>query len=288
MIVKKFLLLGYSDSAILFRTIPGNTMRKDPQARILRKHNWGNYFLLTLESPDISAEAQPGQFLMVRVSDSSFPLLRRPFSIHAAHQNRLEIFFQTIGVGTTQLSRKNEGDLLDILGPLGRGFSLDLEDSSTEVALVGGGRGIAPLYFLADVLRKRGTGARVYYGGKTAQDLPLRDKFHNLGFPLRCATEDGSWGDKGLITDCLIQDLNTNPPGRIFACGPEGMLQRLAQISKEQALPAQLSLEAIMGCGFGACWGCVLRLKKDHEAGWHKICEEGPVFPAEVIVWGKE
>ncbi len=263
-------------------------MRKDPQARILHKQNWGDYFILALESPRITSEAHPGQFLMVRVGETSFPLLRRPFSIHAVQDNALEIFFQTTGLGTRQLSLKQEGDRLDILGPLGRGFNLDIEGSTPKAALVGGGRGIAPLYFLSESLRLQGVSATIYYGGRTVEDLPLRKKFLAAGYPLHCSTEDGSYGFKGLITDHLIQDLKQNPADRIYACGPDGMLKRLAEISQEYSIPAELSLEAIMGCGFGACWGCVHRLKKDQEIGWQKICEDGPVFPAEMIIWEKE
>jgi dihydroorotate dehydrogenase electron transfer subunit len=272
----------------LFRTKFSKAMRKDPQARILRKQSWGDYFLLALEAPEIAAEAAPGQFLMVRVNDTSLPLLRRPFSIHSAQERSLEIFFQKAGVGTARLSQKEEGDRLDILGPLGRGFSLDLAAGGDTAALVGGGRGIAPLYFMAEALNRKGKKARIYYGGATEADLPLRERFETLGFPLSCSTEDGSFGFEGLITDCLLQDLPSQPFGRIFACGPDGMLERLAGISREFDLPAELSLEAVMGCGFGACWGCVRRLKKGPEAGWHKICEEGPVFPADMIVWGNE
>ncbi len=285
---QKFLLLGFPDSAILFRTIFGKTMRKNPQARILRKQNWGDYFLLALESPGIAAEAQPGQFLMVRVGDTSSPLLRRPLSIHAVQDNTLEIFFQTSGSGTTLLSRKQEGDRIDILGPLGRGFNLDFDGSTPKAALVGGGRGIAPLYFLSQRFRQQGISATIYYGGKSVEDLPLREKFRATGYALHCSTEDGSHGFKGLITDSLLQDLSQDRADRIYACGPEGMLKRLSEISQEYAIPAELSLEAIMGCGFGACWGCVHRLKKDQEIGWQKICEDGPVFPAEMIIWEKE
>lgn len=281
------MLRRFPDSGILFRTHFSKTMRKDSQARILRKQNWGEYHLLVLESPQIAAEAEPGQFLMVRINSTSLPLLRRPFSIHAVQKTSLEFFFQATGEGTRQLSQKEPGDRLDILGPLGHGFSLDLEPRSTS-ALVGGGRGIAPMYFLADTLQKMGITTLVYYGGATKADLPLRERFETQGFPLRCSTEDGSFGFKGLITDCLTQDLKTQAIDRIFACGPEGMLERLAEISQEFDRPTELSLEAVMGCGFGACWGCVHRLHKDRESGWYKICEEGPVFPAEMIVWGKD
>jgi dihydroorotate dehydrogenase electron transfer subunit len=282
------LLPGCLDFAILIRTNSGNIMRKDPQARILRKQNWDDYFLLTLESPKIAALAQPGQFLMVRCSDSSYPLLRRPFSIHYAEKDNLEIFFQVAGAGTTLLSQKRQDEKVDILGPLGNGFSVSPSSRPTSAALIGGGRGIAPLFFLAKALQREGIDPRVYYGGKTEKDLPLRERFQSRGFPLRCATEDGSYGCSGLITDCLTQELETQPVDRIFACGPDGMLERLAQISRELTIPAELSLEAIMGCGFGACWGCVQRIKKEGETGWHKICEDGPVFPAEAIVWGKD
>lgn len=261
-------------------------MIKDSRASIRRKESWGEYFLLSLESPLIARDAQPGQFLMVRIGTDTHPLLRRPFSIFAAEGKTVEIFFQRVGLGTRLLSEKKGGDLIDIIGPLGKGFTVNEGNRGKHTALIGGGRGIAPLYFLSQKLPAQIGKVRVFYGGKSLQDLPLKDMFETNGLSLSCSTEDGSYGAKGLITEIfeaeLKNGLNVN---RIYACGPELMLKKIAAIAEDLKIPAEFSLESVMGCGFGACWGCVKKLKRNRETGWYKICEEGPVLKAEDIIW---
>jgi dihydroorotate dehydrogenase electron transfer subunit len=222
---------------------------------------------------------------MVKIDSSPYPLLRRPFSIHSANETSVEIFFQKTGIGTDILSQKKEGDSLDIIGPLGNGFDLNRDLSKQKTALIGGGRGIAPLFFLAQNLRLQDAETTVLYGGKTREDLPLIEKFESEGFRLLYSTDDGSFGFEGMVTELFLEKLNTMKIDLIFACGPEAMLERIAHISREQKIPSQLSLEAIMGCGFGACWGCVHKIRRDSEEEWQKICEEGPVFKAEEIIW---
>ena len=223
---------------------------------------------------------------MVRVSNNTRPLLRRPFSIFSTEGRIVEIFFQKVGLGTELLSEKQEGETIDILGPLGIGFTIKEEDQVSPFALIGGGRGIAPIYFLSQKFQTQDCKIRVFYGGKSLQDLPLKDRFEKNGSSLSCATEDGSFGTKGLITEVFEAELkNGFTASRIFACGPELMLKKIAAIAADSNIPAQVSLESMMGCGFGACWGCVKKIKKDQETGWHKICEDGPVFMAENIIW---
>jgi dihydroorotate dehydrogenase electron transfer subunit len=261
-------------------------MKKDSRARITRKESWGEYVLLSLESPAIAREAQPGQFLMVRVSTDTHPLLRRPFSIFFAEGNNVEIFFQKVGLGTRLLSKKQEGDTLDIIGALGKGFTMKMEHQDNHTALIGGGRGIAPIYFLSQKLESRKGMARVFYGGKSLQDLPIKEKFDKTRTSLSCATEDGSFGLRGLITEVFEAELKGGfRVSRIYACGPELMLKKIAEIAAGSNIPAELSLESVMGCGFGACWGCVKKIERNQKTGWHKICEEGPVLKAEDIIW---
>jgi dihydroorotate dehydrogenase electron transfer subunit len=260
-------------------------MIKDPAARLIQTQGWDTYRLFTLESPDIAGAAAPGQFIMVRVSSGTQPLLRRPFSIHAVTGDQIHIFFQVVGAGTRLLAETVPEQALDILGPLGRGFDFKDVPPGGKAVLVGGGRGIAPLYFLAERLRALGTDIRILYGGRSLQDLPLRERFQAADLPLVCSTDDGSHGYKGLVTECLRLELNQDSPDRMFACGPDAMLETVAAMSQEFAIPAQLSLEAVMGCGFGACWGCVHRIRREGSVSWHKVCEDGPVFPAESVVW---
>lgn len=263
-------------------------MLKDPLARIVGKKNWGNYFLLTLESPSISAQAQPGQFIMVRVNVHPSPLLRRPFSIHSKSERTIEIFFQIAGLGTELLSQHNPEDTLDILGPLGKGFDAGESLREKDVAVVGGGRGIAPLYFLSQELDSLGASIRVFYGGKSQADLPLKEKFEEMDIELRCSTDDGSFGFEGFVSDLLKAELEKFKPLHIFACGPEEMMKKISDMAQEKNIPAAFSLESIMGCGFGACWGCVRRIKRDDKEEWVKICEEGPVFSGLDIIWEEE
>jgi dihydroorotate dehydrogenase electron transfer subunit len=261
-------------------------MKKDSRAQITRKESWGEYFLLSMESPAIARNVRPGQFLMVRVSKNTHPLLRRPFSIFSAEGKTVEIFFQKVGLGTELLSEKQVGDTIDILGPLGTGFTVKPENHDKQFALIGGGRGIAPIYFLSQKLKATSSKPRIFYGGKSLQDLPIKERFETTGFSLCCTTEDGSYGTRGLITDIFEAELNKGLAAtRIYACGPELMLKKIAEIAANANIPAEVSLESMMGCGFGVCWGCVKKIKKNREIGWHKICEEGPVLTAEDIIW---
>lgn len=263
-------------------------MLKDPQARIVGKKSWGDYFLLTLESAKIAAQARPGQFLMVRVNTHHQPLLRRPLSIHSKSENTIEIFFQISGLGTELLSQKELWDSVDILGPLGKGFKAGEELRGKNAAVVGGGRGIAPLYFLTQHLRSVGAAIKIFYGGKTQEDLPLKEKFQQTGFALFCSTDDGSFGFKGFVSDFFHEELEKFTPDRIFSCGPEQMMKKISDTAQKKRIAAEFSLESNMGCGFGVCWGCVRRIRKSNQEEWVKICEEGPVFSSDEIVWEEE
>lgn len=260
-------------------------MLHDPRAPILSKKSWGDFHLFRIESKALTAKAAPGQFLMVRTTGGNDPLLRRPISLHDAGNDWLEIFFRVAGRGTALMAAKKEGETLDILGPLGNGYRLSGRWKGKETWLIGGGRGIAPLYFLGRVLSGKGARVKVFYGGRTLAEIPLREKIESAGFPLVCSTDDGSFGFKGFVTTLLEKELHSATPAGLFVCGPDPMMERAAGLALGRDIPAQLSLEAIMGCGFGACWGCVKRIKKGDEGKWRKICQDGPVFAAEDIVW---
>ncbi|MGB9005456.1 MAG: dihydroorotate dehydrogenase electron transfer subunit [Candidatus Aminicenantales bacterium] len=265
-------------------------MMVDPAARIISKESWGSYFLFIVETPLVARRASPGQFVMVKVSDTTHPLLRRPLSIHNRNGKEIELFFKIAGEGTAILSRKKAGETLDIIGPLGKGFDLALAAENGQVTAkaalaVGGGRGITPLLFLASELAAAGRPVKVLYGGRTVADLPLRDRFKTAGLDPACSTDDGSLGFKGLVTELLAKELKASPAAAIYACGPEPMLRTIAGIAAAARIPAQLSLESQMGCGFGACWGCVKKIRRNGEESWVKVCEDGPVFPAEEVVW---
>jgi len=284
----RLLLILEKNSDIFVLAIESIIMHNELGALIVQKQTWKDYFLFRIRGKHIAQESQPGQFIMLRPTKSLHPLLRRPFSIHSVLNDCLEIFFLKSGIGTTLLSQMYEGNSVDILGPLGKGFFLDRELQGKRVALVGGGRGIAPLYFLAQKLLDLGALPHIFYGGKTLSDLPLKQKFAQKNHKISISTDDGSIGFKGLITDLFQLELDNIMPSYIYACGPEAMMEKIARIAEKMAIPAEFSLESIMGCGFGACWGCVRRIKSDTREEWVKICEEGPVFSGHQIIWHDE
>jgi len=259
------------------------TIERD--ARLREVQSWGDYFRFGIDAPTVGRDARPGQFVMVKVSEGTSPLLRRPLGIHDAHPGGLDLFFKVAGKGTEILSRKKPGDRLDLIGPLGRGFTVAAAAGGGTTFLVGGGRGIAPLFYLALELVKSGTRPVVFYGGRSRADIPLRGRFEKAGLECRCSTDDGGFGFAGLVTTLVARELERSEPAFIYACGPDPMMKALAAIAAARRVPAEFSLESVMGCGIGACWGCVHRIRGESGAGWVKICEEGPVFPGERISW---
>ncbi|RKY69023.1 MAG: dihydroorotate dehydrogenase electron transfer subunit [Candidatus Latescibacterota bacterium] len=240
-------------------------------------------FLLDLRLPQAAKIAQPGQFLHLRISPLCDPLLRRPFSIHRTKPEKAEvsILYQVVGRGTELLSQKRPEESLDCLGPLGRGFTIP--KGAGQFILVAGGIGIAPLIFLAEsLLQKKGKGV-VFLIGATSENYVLYKKeLRCWGATVEVATDDGSEGHRGPVTDLLMQRLDRfagNP--QIFACGPEGMLQKVTQIALQRGIPCQLSLEQRMACGLGACLGCVVNTR----SGYRRVCVDGPVFPASEVIF---
>ncbi|MDR1368292.1 MAG: dihydroorotate dehydrogenase electron transfer subunit [Candidatus Accumulibacter sp.] len=235
-------------------------------------------------------KAAPGRFVMLRVNDSTDPLLRRPFAVFdtgaASDGAYFEILYRVIGRGTAMLSEKKKGDILDILGPLGKGFSLD--DSAGEKLLVGGGIGLAPLYALARKLREASSTVRLFAGGRVRGDILCADAFEAIGVECRFTTEDGSIGERALVTQPLVRHLESLDIGAtIYACGPEAMLRAVAKIAACRAIPCQVSLESRMACGIGVCLGCVVpgRRHSVRTPDFRCVCAEGPVFDAREIDW---
>ncbi len=254
---------------------------EDLEVRVEKKVVKNSYIILSLLSDSYFFNAKPGQFLMVK-PPSAETLLRRPFSVFNNEGEIVEILFQICGKGTLSLSKVKEGENLRVLGPLGNGFKFE---SSGYYLLIGGGRGIAPLFFLSKIFLKEKIKFKVLYGGKRFSDLPALDYFKKEKIEPVLTTEDGSAGIKGLVTDPLPDILTSEKVSRIYACGPRGMMKEVFEISKKFSIPAQFSLEERMACGFGACWGCVARIRKNGREEWVKICKEGPVFNGEEIVW---
>ena len=254
------------------------------------------YWRMRLTAPPQFASAAPGQFVMVRVNNAIDPLLRRPFGVFdvgthtpahsgAAAQPYFEMLYRVVGKGTAMLSTLHETDLLDILGPLGRGF--DLGDSDEEKLIVGGGVGLAPLYLLARELVKKSP-VRLFAGGRTRDDILCITEFERLGVECYTATEDGSLGECGLVTEALLRRLDAlQGRASIYACGPHGMLNAVANIAAQRGIPCQVSLEGYMACGVGACLGCVAPGNR-HSAetpDFRCVCTEGPVFESGELKW---
>jgi dihydroorotate dehydrogenase electron transfer subunit len=248
----------------------------------------GAYFLLTFLHPETAREARPGQFVMIKAGRSAEPPLRRPFSILEASPERetFTLFVKAIGPGSCALCALPIGGVAQCLGPLGHPFSPPPDGA--EALLVGGGYGMAPFSFLGTELARGACRARLFYGGRTRADLPLLGRLRAQGLDVVPATEDGSLGTPGRVTVPLEAHLDaTTGPRRLYACGPEAMMQAVARIAAARELEAEVSLDPWMGCGVGTCLGCVVRIQGRDDARWKYrcACTEGPVFDAARVVW---
>lgn len=235
-------------------------------------------FHLRLIAPGIAKRTMPGEFLNIKVNDGCEPLLRRPLSIHRVEGNNVEILYAVVGEATRILSQRKPGEYLSVIGPLGNGFDFKAEKAGV---LVAGGMGVAPLVFLAE--RIAASKPLVLIGAKTKNDILCEKEFKDLGCAVKIATDDGSKGFKGYVSELLGVTLSVigHRPSAIYACGPKPMLKEVSLVSREHDIPAQISLEEHMACGIGACLGCVVNTKK----GFKRVCKEGPVFAGDEIIF---
>lgn len=293
------------------------------------------YRELVLRAPEAAAAARPGQFLHLLCGDppcgdGAYRYLRRPVSLFRADRSAgtVSVLFRVLGEGTRWLAARRAGETVNALGPLGRGFPLDVfgeagvdgaagSGDGPAALVVGGGVGIPPLFFLARELRRRGVPVRAILGARSAADLLAEADFARAGVPVDAATDDGSRGWRGLVTDLLAGALDAHPEAVVFACGPLPMLRAVQGMAAGRAVPAYLSVEERMACGVGACLGCPVRVTGDdpYPAGaepwaapprgaalaaayerlaragrgeaptaFRRACVEGPVFPAWEVV----
>lgn len=237
---------------------------------------------LTLDSPDIASIAKPGQFVMVRTGNTKDPLLRRPFSIsQTSNGKHFQILFKVVGRGTSLLAHCREGEYLSVLGPLGKGFSIDCNSLN---CLVGGGMGIAPLLFLAKMILRKCTKTPplVIVGARNQKELaPLVEDFAELGLSVHPATDDGSLGHHGLVTD-VLKNLDLDSDCSTYVCGPHPMMTAVHLFCKERDFSCQVSMETTMACGMGACLGCIVPVEK---GGYAHACSDGPVFDSKELLW---
>jgi len=246
------------------------------------------YYKIGLTCHEGYSYAQPGQFIMLGLTDRLDPLLRRPFSIHRIiagneHIEGVELLYKVVGVTTKNMAMLKKGDTLSLLGPLGKGFVIS--DDYQRVFIVAGGIGVAPMPFLASFLKEKGavlSESRVFLGGGSKDDLLCTDEFLRLDMAVHITTDDGSSGDQCLVTFPLENKIKDCQPDVIYACGPVGMLTCVIHMAREYSIPCQVSVETIMACGMGACLGCAIG-KKDAPDKYLHACLDGPVFDAKKV-----
>lgn len=239
-------------------------------------------FLMTIASPEIAAAGKPGQFVHIRCGGQN-AYLRRPISIcHIDRQREtFDIGVQIRGKGTEALSRMQEGDPIDLMGPLGNGFSLKREDR--RIAVVGGGIGVFPLLQL---LKDHPAAEKVtLFGFRSRDQVVMEQDFQRESQELCVATDDGSYGVRGFVTSLLEQRLDEKPFDRVFICGPTPMMKRAVAICKARNIPCEVSLEQRMGCGIGACLVCACKVRVDGGWDYAHVCKDGPVFIGESVLF---
>lgn len=258
------------------------------EAEVLATAQMGaGVYLLHLYAPDVAGSAQPGQFVHIRCSETTDPLLRRPLSIHdLGKEGELIFLYQVKGRGTAWLVRQEPGSKIDILGPLGRGFTLPASKINIRIALVAGGLGVVPLLFLARRARARGYEVDFFYGAQNGERLFQAAALRALDINLHIATDDGSAGWPGPVTKLWEQYLQAGNYDRAYACGPRAELKEFARLAGKAAIPAEVSLEERMACGLGACRGCVTALRDTLGNKYYEnVCTGGPVFDAATVDW---
>jgi dihydroorotate dehydrogenase electron transfer subunit len=261
---------------------------------VLGRRRVGAYHALTLVAPRIAEAARPGQFVALLAGEERSFLLRRPFSIHRVDRvggapGTVEVVFDVVGRGTQALAGLRPHSQVDTLGPLGRPFTPPAEP--TRCLLVGGGYGTAALFFLADELRVRRCRVDFLVGAATAERLFDAMEARRLGHTLTVTTDDGTVGQRGIVTDPMPELLGRLQVGQVFACGPMPMLAAVSRVAGQHGVPCQVAVEEQMACGTGICFTCVVPVadprRPDGPARMARSCVEGPVFDGAAIAWGE-
>lgn len=236
-------------------------------------------FALRFHSPSLAAQMLPGQFINIRVSDAVEPLLRRPYSISSVHGDECEIMFSLLGKGTHILATKTPGDHIGVIAPLGNTFGYDREFGTAII--VAGGIGVAPFPHLTRFLQERERPVLTFLGARSAGRVVTRGLAN-----VQVATDDGSEGFHGTVIQALAAHLDAHPVDapRIFACGPNPMLQATQAFAQERGIPCELSLESEMACGIGICQGCPVE-RTEGERKYALVCTDGPCFDSHDIIF---
>ena len=237
---------------------------------------------MTLKAPTIANSARPGQFITIGCGKGAF--LKRPMGLSHADTQSGEIGFiyQSVGLGTNLLKEKRTGEEMEVIGPLGNYFWL--EKNARSLALVGGGTGVGPLILAAKWIAQsfKKIDAYTFIGTRNSQQSCGEEELREYSKELFLATDDGTKGQFGLVTDVFKSFLKERSVNQIITCGPSAMMKRISELAAEYTIPAQASLEEYMACGFGACLGCPCETK---EEGYKMICVDGPIFDTQKIVW---
>ncbi|MEN8154695.1 MAG: dihydroorotate dehydrogenase electron transfer subunit [Acidobacteriota bacterium] len=253
---------------------------REELCRIVKNRNLGGkYFLMEIESAYISRNSKPGNFVMLEVSGSNDPLLKRPFGIFNADSDNFAVYYEVVGKGSELLSKKRSGDSLMVVGPLGNFFP---ETEGKNLLLIAGGRGIVPLNYVLNFFPEK-KNISLLYGARSSNDLNFDEDLKKIGIKdIYFYTDDGSKYKKGFVTEDVKNIILNDNIDLTFSCGPDVMLEALAKKINDLKTENYVSLEAYMGCGFGICHSCVV---EDNIGGYKKVCTDGPVFKMEDIGW---
>jgi len=268
--------------------------KEDLEAKILSNTEVAPcHFLMTLAVSRVFGQARPGQFVMLRPAGRGFPFLGRPLGIYSLAEEgdhvRIEILYRAAGKGTRVISSLCEGDAIEILGPLGNRF--ELKQGMKTAVFVAGGIGIAPLAFLAEHLFRDASPPGkpkmvLYIGAQCSEGLLGVDRMKSFGVEVRVATDDGSAGHRGLVTELFAMDLPSfKASTEVFVCGPNPMLKRMSELVEGHPIPCQVLMEERMACGMGACLGCTIEVRTPSGIQYRQVCSDGPVFDLRSIVW---
>ncbi|MBI4309861.1 MAG: dihydroorotate dehydrogenase electron transfer subunit [Candidatus Omnitrophica bacterium] len=238
------------------------------------------FWRLVFDAPQLAKEVRPGQFVHIRTNEQGLePFFRRPFSVYRV-QRYVEIFYEAVGPGTRLLSRKQKGDTLDVLGPLGTPFALPPQ-GTRQVVMIAGGIGVAPMLILCDVLKNKKYELVLLYGGRTRGHVYPMKEFKDNGVKVHVATDDGSLGHKGRVSG-LFDKIALDPQTTfIYTCGPHAMMGAVQEFAARHRLPGQAACEEIMACALGACLGCSILTKN----GYKTVCYNGPAFDLDEVVF---
>lgn len=238
-----------------------------------------SFWRMCIDAPSIQESVRPGQFIHIKVNDGMEPFFRRPFSVYRARKYT-EIFYEVVGNGTQILSEKKSGDQLDIIGPVGTPFTLP-EKNIKQVVMIAGGIGVAPFLMFSDVIKDRGLDLILLYGGRTGDHVYPMNEFKDNGVVVKIATDDGSVGVKGRVSDLFPEIAWDTQATMIYTCGPHPMMKAVQKFASDHNLSGEAACEEVMACALGACLGCSIKTTR----GYKTVCYEGPVFDLQEIVF---